>query len=351
MNNTILNIADPIISRFAPSKSLLRDCLIASNWDDEKENSISIAHYNQRLVVSTLLRGIADDSKTKNLVKLLTSQSKALTKKDVVHGFKSAEIVLKDTLSISQARISSMLFRKFVREFSSALYDKSNASDVIYESILLANSKYQQKSDVSLFEIKTKGKGSNRDIYFIDPDFFPTLFQKSSVLHYMLQNIETSSKTKQIEYSVIVGLKSQLRDIDDWPDSSDIKTLLNTPLHIVKADSINSALVDYERRLFRTRPDIKLNQPSTIFRQHLFTYALTTPELTATKTEFKTNFNKFGKLNFKPSYTIKTIKDDYSIDSFLLPSLLPTESLGEICFTCLEKKTKHKPADKAAYSG
>lgn len=342
-NKALLNITDEIFSRLAPEGSFLRDCLDASNWDDENNNSTSLAHYNMRLAVSKLLQVIeSDDAETMPLIKLLTTRSKRLNNKDVVQGFKSAEIVLKKALPISRANHYSVQFRSFTKNFSSKLHNEGSVAVLPYQSILRNSSNYQKNNSVGLFEILTKS--GTKVINFVDPDLFPALFQKDSVLHHMLQNIEIYSKEKRIEYSVIAGLKAQLSDINDWPDYSHIKVLLNKPLGSVKGDSINKALLDYERLLYTTRSDKSLNQLSSTFRQYLCTYGFTAPSLYVEKSRFKTNFNSVGNLNFRPSYTIMTTDDNYKIDGFKLASVLPTDSVCEHCFAQLEKKAKHEPA-------
>jgi hypothetical protein len=343
-NKALLSITDPIFVRLAPEGSLLRDCLINSKWDDKNDDSNSLVHYNTRLAVSKLLRLIKTDN-SEELIKLLSSPSKALTKKDAIQGFKSAELLLKRGLPINRAKAYSTSFRRFIKQYGQALSDGSSVSNTPYESILLATTLYQKNIEVGLFEISTKGTSKNTA--FVDPDLFPNLFKKDSVLYHLMKNLEASSKSAPKEYSVIAGLKSQLRDIDKWPSSSAIKALLNTPLHLVKADTIIAALTDYERQLYAMYPDKKNHQTSTMFRQYLFTYALTLPEHNAERTNFKTNFNSSGKLKFKQNYNIKTTEGDYSIDSFMLSSLLPTESVGEMCFLCLEKTTKHQPAKES----
>lgn len=340
-NKAILHIADPIFSHLAPAGSLLSECLIKSKWDDNNVNSASLAHYNVRLAISKLLQAITDDSKAENLIKIITRKSKTLTKKDILKGFKSAEVILKDTYPINRARNYSMAFRNFIKTYSSELNDGSTAFELTYESIFSADVRFQNNPEVSLFEIKTKG--SDKDTNFVDPDLFPTLFKKNSVLHEMLQNIEANSTEKPMEYSVILGLKAQFRDIDVWPCDSLIKQLLNSSLNSIQAGLIRKALQDYECRLAVNHPNKALNQLSTSFRHYLFTYALSAPELIAAKTDFKTNFNQVGNLKFRPNYTITTTAGEYNVDSFLLASILPAKSVGEICFENLEQTTKSHP--------
>lgn len=337
----VLNISDPTFLRLAPENSLLKQCLVASQWDDKNDNSSSLLHYNIRLSVSKLL-SLTKLTDSKELSKLLSSPSDTLTKKDVIQGFKSAELLLQRSFPINRAKVYSTSFRRFLKQYGHALSDGSTLSDVPFESILLPTTRYQKNTEVGLFEIKTKNTSKHTN--FVDPDLFPNLFRKDSVLDHMMKNLEASSKSAPKEYSVIIGLKSQFRDIEKLPSNSAIKVLLNTPLHLVEADSINVALTDYERQLHALNPKKKNNQISATFRQYLFSYALTLSEHIAEKAKFKTNFNKSGKLKFKPSYTIRTTGEIYSVDSFQLPSILPIESFGDICFRCLQKSTKHQPA-------
>lgn len=343
-NKALLNITDPIFTDLAPKGSFLLDCLVASKWDDKNTGSESLAHYNIRLAVSKLLQ-LTKIHNTEELIKLLTSPSKALTKRDIFQGFKSAELLLIQTLPITRAKAHSVAFRSFIKNYSSVLLDGSHASELRYESILWASSSYQKNSHVGLFEINIKGTQKSTEL--VDPDLFPNLFTKDSVLHHLMKNVEASSKESPKQYSVIAGLKAQFRDINEWSSNSAIKVLLNTPLHLIKADSINTALLDYERQLYMLYPDKKNHQTSTTFRHYLFTYALTLPEQITERAKFKPNFDSSGKLKFRPSYNIKTTDGHLYIDSFFIPSILPTESLGEICFKCLEKKTKHHPAQES----
>ena len=340
-NKALLNITDPTFEKLAPVGSLLLDCLENSKWDDKNDNSNSLVHYNTRLAVSKLLRLIKTDN-SEELVKLLSTPSKALTKNDVIQGFKSAELLLKRGFPINRAKAYSTSFRSFIKQYGHALSDGSSVSNTPYESILLATSRYHKNIKVGLFEISTKGIGKKTTV--VDPDFFPSLFKKDSVLLHLMKNLEASSKSAPKEYSVITGFKSQLRDIEKWPSNSAIKVLLNTPLDLLEANTINLALMDYERQLYALNPKKKNNQTSVIFRQYIFTYALTLPEHLEEKNKFKTNFLSSGKLKFKSKYTISTTHGNYTVDSFQLPSILPTESLADTCFTCLQRSTKHQPA-------
>lgn len=364
----LLNISDPIFSKLAPEGSLLRDCLIAAKWDDKNEGSASLAHYNNRLYVSKLLQAIElDDREAKPLIKLLSSQAETLTNKDVIEGLKCAELIYKRTLPLKRANVNSVAFRNFIKNFSKALGSGNTILDLPYESILLDNSKYERNADVDLYEVRTKG--GRKHINFVDPDLFPTLFKAGSVLDHMLTNMESSTKEKPIEYTVLTGFKSQLRDIDDWPYTSLIKHLLNEPLHAVSAESINEALIDYERRIYVAHPDKQLNQMSTLFRQQLFDFGLVSPELNAAKSEFKPNFDRSGNLKFKSSFTIRSCAEnktdenkiadenknennatdnDYIIDGFKFVSIMPTDSVGEHCFSRLEEQTKHAPIQTSA---
>lgn len=339
-NKAILNIDDPIFAHFAPEGSLFQDCLLASRWDDQNNGSKSLVHYNSRLAISKLIQSVELDN-CRSLLKLLSSPAKSLSKGDVIQGFKSADLILKENFPIRRAKDYGSAFRRFVKQFSGPLCNGAKISEVPYESVLWTNSEYQENLHVGLFEITTKGSRTKTN--FVDPDFFPNLFKKDSVLHCLMKNVEASSKESPLEYSVLATLKAQIRTINDYLCNSSIAKLLNTSFHLVEANSINPALIDYERQLYALNPKRKNNQTSVIFRQYLFTYALTLPEHIEEKNKFKTNFLSSGKLKFKPKYTISTKIGNYTVDSFQLPSILPTESLADTCFTCLQKSTKHQP--------
>ena len=242
-----------------------------------------------------------------------------------------------------QAKTYSTAFRSFAKSFASPISNGLNINELPYESILTENSTFEKNTDVDLFNIKIKR--SQKSIIFVDPDLFPTLFKKDSVLHHVLLNIESSSQQKPIAYSVIAGLKSQLSDISKWPDFSEIKALLNQDLENVHADSIKKALVDYEKRLYAKHPDKRLDQLSTSFRHHLFTYGLTSPELNKEKDNFIPSFHQSGNLKFKPIFTIKTKGSEFNIEGFDFPKILPIGSVGECCLNQLEIETKLKPID------
>ncbi|GAC03047.1 MAG: hypothetical protein CL578_18200 [Alteromonadaceae bacterium] len=339
-NKALLNIDDPIFAHFAPEGSLFRDCLLASRWDDKNDGSNSLAHYNSRLAISKLIQSV-ELYNCRSLMKLLSSPTKSLSTGDVVQGFKSADLILKEHFPVRRAKDYGSAFRRFVKQFSGPLFNGAKISELPYESVLWTNSDYQENLHVGLFEITTKGSRTKTN--FVDPDFFPNLFKKDSVLHCLMKNVEASSKENPLEYSVLAILKAQIRTINDHLCNSSIAKLLNTSLHLVEANSISPALIDYERKLYALNPKRKNNQISVIFRQYLFNYALTLPEHLEEKNKFKTNFLSSGKLKFKPKYAIRTINGNYSIDSFQLPSVLPTESLGEVCFKCLQESTKHQP--------
>lgn len=339
-NKALLNIDDPIFAHLAPEGSLLQDCLLASRWDNKNDGSNSLAHYNSRLAISKLIQSAKFDN-CRSLAKLLSSPSKSLSKGDVIQGFKSADLILKENFSVRTRKDYSGAFRGFVKQFSGPLCNGAKVSEIPYKPVLWTNSDYQENLHVGLFEITTKGSRTKTN--FVDPDFFPNLFKKGSVLHCLMKNLEASSKENPLGYNALATLKAQIRTINDHLWNSSIAKLLNTSLHLLEASSINAALIDYERQLYVLNPRKKNNQISVIFRQYLFNYALTLPEHLEEKNKFKTNFLSSGKLKFKPKYAIRTINGNYSIDSFQLPSVLPTESLGEVCFKCLQESTKHQP--------
>jgi hypothetical protein len=343
-NKALINITDPIFIDLAPENSFLKHCINNSKWDDENDNTASLAHYNTRLAVSKILKIVEiNDDDARPLIKLLTSQSQQLNEKDIIQGFKAIEIISKKSMLLKQAKTYSTAFRSFVSTYSSPISNGLNVHELPYKSILIENSTFEKNDDIDLFKIQVKG--SRKIVTFVDPDLFPTLFKKDSVLHHMMLNIESNYQQKTMEYSVIAGLRSQLNDISKWPDFSDIKELLNQPLQNVQADSIKKALVDYEKRIYAEHPDKKLHQVSTTFRQHLFTYGLTAPELYKEKNNFTPNFHRSGNLKFKPNFTIKAKGSDYNIDGFELPSILPIGGVGEHCLNQLEVKTKREPIE------
>jgi hypothetical protein len=343
-NKALINITDQIFIDLAPKDSFLEHCLNNSKWDDENDNTTSLADYNTRLAVSKILKIVEiHDNEALPLVKLLTTPPQQLNAKNIIQGFKSIEIVSKKSLPLNQAKTYSTSFRKFVRTFGSPITNGFNVHEMSYESILTENSTFEKNGDIDLFKIQVK-RGIN-SVFFIDPDLFPTLFKKDSVLHHMMLNIESNYQQKPMEYRVITGLKAQLSDINKWPCLSDIKKLLNQPLQDIQADSIKKALVDYEKRLYAAHPGKKLHQVSTTFRQHLFTYGLTATELYKEKGNFIPSFHKSGKLKFKPNFTIKAKGSDYNVDGFELPSILPTGSVGEHCLNRLEISTERDPIE------
>lgn len=343
-NKALMNIADPIFIDLGPEDSFLQHCLINSKWDDKNDNTASLAHYNTRLAVSKVLQIVEiNDDEARPLVKLLTSHPHQLNAESIVQGFKAVEIVSKKSMPPKQAKTYSTAFRSFAKSFASPISNGLNINELPYESILTENSTFEKNTDVDLFNIKIKR--SQKSIIFVDPDLFPTLFKKDSVLHHVLLNIESSSQQKPIAYSVIAGLKSQLSDISKWPDFSEIKALLNQDLENVHADSIKKALVDYEKRLYAKHPDKRLDQLSTSFRHHLFTYGLTSPELNKEKDNFIPSFHQSGNLKFKPIFTIKTKGSEFNIEGFDFPKILPIGSVGECCLNQLEIETKLKPID------
>lgn len=343
-NKALIDIDDPIFTDLAPEDSFLKHCLKSSKWDDEYGNTTSLAHYHIRVAVSKILQ-IVDiyDDEAWPLVKLLTTPPHQLNANNIIQGFKAVEIVLKKSFSLKQAKIYSSAFRSFVRTYSNPISNSLNIYELPYESLLTEKSTYKKNDEVDLFEIQVKGNSKN--ISFVDPDLFPSLFKKDSVLHYMMQNIESSHQQKPIEYSAFTSLKAQLSDISKWSNLSDIKKLLNQPLQNVHADSVKKALVDFEKRLYTEHSEKRLDQMSTTFRYYLFTYGLTALELYKEKDNFIPSFNNNGKLKFKPNFTIKTKGSDYQVEGFDLPLTLPTGGVGEHCLNQLEIRTKLDPID------
>jgi len=340
----LINIADPIFRDLAPKDSFLQHCLVNSKWDDKNDNTASLAHYNTRLAVSKVLQIVElNEDDARPLVKLLTSLPNQLDENDTIQGFKAAEIISKKSFAPKQAQTHCVAFRNFAKTFATPISNGLNIDELPYESILTESSTFEKNTDVGLFNIKIKG--SQKNITFVDPDLFPTLFKKDSVLHHVLLNIESSSQQNPIAYSVITGLKAQLKDINKWSSFSNIKELLNQPLQNVHADSIKNALVDYEKRLFAEHPDKRLDQLSTAFRHHLFTYGLTTPELNKEKDNFIPSFHQSGNLKFKPLFIITTKGSEYNIEGFDLPKILPLGGVGECCLNQLEIETKLEPID------
>jgi len=340
----LINIADPIFRDLAPKDSFLQHCLVNSKWDDKNDNTASLAHYNTRLAVSKVLQIVElNEDDARPLVKLLTSLPNQLDANDTIQGFKAAEIISKKSFAPKQSKTHCVAFRNFAKTFASPISNGLNIDELPYESILTENSTFEKNTDVGLFNIKIKG--SKKNITFVDPDLFPSLFKKDSVLHHVLLNIESSSQQKPIAYSVIAGLKSQFSDISKWPDFSEIKKLLNQALDNVHADSIKKALVDYEKRLYNEHHGKRLDQLSTAFRHHLFTYGLTTPELNKEKDNFIPSFHQSGNLKFKPLFIITTKGSEYNIEGFDLPKILPLRGVGECCLNQLEIETKLEPID------
>ena len=93
------------------------------------KESKSLVHYNTRLGVSKLLE-LFNADRPCNLVRLLKTPSKNLSKKDVVQGFKAAELLLEKTLPTDKAYKYCMNLRSFVECYSSVLCDGSYISEI-----------------------------------------------------------------------------------------------------------------------------------------------------------------------------------------------------------------------------
>ncbi len=342
-NKCILNIDNPIFESLAPKGSFLQHCLINSKWDDENENTSSLAHYNLRLAISKLLQLIDEnEAEHQALVHLLVSNPVTITIKDLIKGYKSIELVIINHFPLSRAKNYSTLVRSFFKSFSDPIENGFNATELAYQTLLSTNVDFKKNPNIDLFTIGLKNKIK---FTIIDPDTFPNLFVMDSVLHNLLINLESTSKETPFEYSVIVSFKKLLREIDQWPKNSQIKTLLNSPLSQLTPDNINEALIDFEKNLHKALPNRKLNQLSTLFRQKLFDHGLTAPELKKAKDLFKTNFNSSGQLKFKPQYTVNCSGVDHRIDTFILGSILPSGSVGECSLNKLETDSTVIPND------
>ena len=181
------------------------------------------------------------------------------------------------------------------------------------ETLLSTTVDFKKNPNIDLFTVYVRNQTK---FAVIDPDTFPNLFVNDSVLHNLLVNLENASKEAPFEYSVIAGLKKLIREIDQWPEYSEIKILLNSPLNLLTPNKINDALIDFEKCLHKALPNRKLNQLSTLFRQKLFDHGLTAPELNKAKDLFKTNFNSSGQLKFKPRFIIQCKNVEHIVDSF-----------------------------------
>lgn len=342
-NKSILNIENIIFQSLAPKGSFLHHCLINSKWDDENEKTSSLAHYNLRLAMSMLLQLIkADEEEHQALIYLLVGKPETITITDLIQGYKSVDLALINSFPLRRAKSYSTAVRNFFNSFSAPIESGFNASELAYKTLLSTNVNFKKNNNIDLFIIDVKNKIKYT---FIDPDTFPNLFVIDSVLHNLLINLESTSKETPFEYIVILGFKNLLREIDQWPKNSQIKTLLNSPLSQLTPDNINEALIDFEKNLHKALPNRKLNILSTLFRQKLFDHGLTTPELKKAKDLFKTNFNTSGQLKFKPQYTVNCSGVDHRIDTFLLGSILPSGSVGECCLNKLEADSTVTPND------
>lgn len=342
-NKSILNIDNAIFQSLAPKGSFLQHCLICSKWDDENEKSSSLAHYNLRLAISKLLQLIkADEEEHQALIHLLVRKPETITITDLIQGYKSVELALINSFPLSRAKSYSTAVRNFFNSFSAPIESGFNASELAYETLLSTTVDFKKNPNIDLFTVYVRNQTK---FAVIDPDTFPNLFVNDSVLHNLLVNLENASKEAPFEYSVIAGLKKLIREIDQWPEYSEIKILLNSPLNLLTPNKINDALIDFEKCLHKALPNRKLNQLSTLFRQKLFDHGLTAPELNKAKDLFKTNFNSSGQLKFKPRFIIQCKNVEHIVDSFQLPLVLPLESVGENCFNQFEKISETSVAD------
>lgn len=347
MNNpkSILSIDSAIISSLAPAGTFLHTCLMNSKWDDFPRNTSSLAHYNLRLAISKLLQLIKNDEEVHQaLIYLLTSNPKIITTNDLIQGYKSIELTLINSFPLNIAKSYSTSVRRFFKLFGPSIASDFKIADLSYESLLSPKIQFKKNHDIEIFTIKIKGDAKFCNI---DPDTFPSLFTKHSVLHHLILNLESFSKEKPFHYSIIANLKALLRDITHWNDSSILKTFLNQQLEEVTKKDVLDALLDFERTLSAFSPYKKLNRVSVFFRRILFNFGFTDPELIEAKSEFKTNFNCEGKLNFKPTYIIKCLDSDQVIDSFKLPSVLSLTSLGESCLSAFERNSAINAAESS----
>jgi hypothetical protein len=212
------------------------------------------------------------------------SKPETISIKDLIQGYKSIELALINNFPLNRAKSYSTAVRNFFNSFSAPIENGFNATELAYETLLSTNVDFKKNPNIDLFTIDVKNK-----IKFtvIDPDTLPNLFVKDSVLHDLLINLEIASKEQPFEYSVIAGFKKLLREIDQWPENSQIKILLNSPLCQLTPNKINDTLIDFEKNLYKALPNKKLNQLSTLFRQKLFDHGLTAPELNKAKCSSK----------------------------------------------------------------
>jgi hypothetical protein len=340
-NKSILSKADPVFKKLAPSCSFLLECLNASKWDDMNDNSSSLAHYNLRLALSKALQVIDTNEKfSAPLVYFLTSKPKYLTAKDVIHGFKSLELLLIQNYNEKQAEAYCRGARAFFKEFSEP-YQSNVIIPKAYSPSLIGNlAIYQPNQVVDLFEIQV-----NRSFQrvFVDPDYFPGLFIEDSLLVDILTNLESSSKDSPKEYSTIASFRSLLHELMELPIDYPIISLLNSKTSDITPEFLSEAFHSLEKALHATNSDRKLQQLSIKFRSILFTYGLKDTSLMTVKNSFQTNYSYKGKLKFKPTYSINIDSRPFTIDSFKIPSLALTGGVVDYCLSKLELESKKNP--------
>ncbi|GAA0814286.1 hypothetical protein GCM10009111_10960 [Colwellia asteriadis] len=341
MNNktkSILCKEDPVFKTLAPNGSFLRGCLNVSKWDDMNANTNSLAHYNLRLSISKTLQVIdTNEDVSSPLIYLLTSSPQFLTAKDVIHGFKSMELLLIRHYSEKQAEAYCRGARTFFKDFSEP-YQSNVIIQKAYSPSLISNlAIYQPNQEVDLFEIQV-----NRSFQrvFVDPDYFPGLFIEDSLLVDILTNLESTSKDFPKEYSTIASFRSLLNELKELPSDNPVISLLNSKTSNITPELLLEALYSLEKALHTVNSNRKLHQVSILFRSLLFSDVLKTPSLLAIKNSFQTNFNTKGKLKFKPTYSINIDGRPFKIDSFKIPSLALTGGVVDYCLSKLELESK-----------
>lgn len=338
-NKSILSKADLVFKKLAPNGSFLRGCLNASKWDDMNINTVSLAHYNQRLALSKVLQIIDNDEKVSApLVYLLTSSPKFLTAKDVIQGLKSQELLLIQNYSKKQALSYCRGAIAFFRDFSET-YKGNVILPKTYRSSLINNlCTYSENTKVDLFEIQVN-RAPQR--IYIDPDYIPNLFIEDSFLVDLLTNLESSSNGYPKEYSTIASLRSLLNELKYLPTDIPIISLLNSKACDITPELLVEALNSFEKVLHSGNSGRQLLQRSIQFRSFLYSYGLEDDLLMSVKksfkTSFKTSFNGKGKLNFKPTYAIKMEYQAFIIDTFEIPSLALIDGVVDCCLSKLEK--------------